>query len=70
MMNEYVRRATAAWFKSGGTEQPNNESDLVKHDGKNYVRLVNVNGVLAVYRVRNDDMLRRMKRWPDALNHW
>jgi hypothetical protein len=35
-----------------------------------YVVLENVNGVLAVYRVRNDGMLRRMRRWPKAIEEW
>jgi hypothetical protein len=29
--------------------------------------LRNVNGVLAVYRIRNDGMLKRVRRWPQAV---
>ena len=58
----------AAWFRSGGTDQPANTSHAADHDGRRYVVLKNVNGPLAVYRVRsNDGVLRRMKRWPVEL---
>lgn len=62
-----VRRAFAAWFRSGGTDQPANTSDMVKLGGLGYVVLRSVRGPLAVYRVRNDGMLKRLKRWPEAL---
>lgn len=42
--------------------------DEVHHDGLHYVRLANVNGTLAVYRVSNAGQLRRLKRWPSALD--
>jgi hypothetical protein len=63
---EYVRRAIAAWFRGGGPGQPMpaNTSSVVEHDGKFYVELHNVNGTLAVYRIRNDGILKRLKRWP------
>jgi hypothetical protein len=38
------------------------------HEGHKYVVLRNVRGALAVYRVRNDGMLKRMKRWPVAID--
>jgi hypothetical protein len=41
---------------------------VVTHAGLQYVILRNVDGVLAVYRVRTDNgLLRRMKRWPAEL---
>jgi hypothetical protein len=47
------------------------DSNVVKHDdGRHYVVLRNVRGTLAVYRVRNDQMLKRLKRWPDALDRY
>jgi hypothetical protein len=63
---EYVRRAIAAWFRGGGPGQsmPANTSSVVEYDGKFYVELHNVNGILAVYRIRNDGILKRLKRWP------
>jgi hypothetical protein len=37
-------------------------------DGKNYVVLRNLVGyTVAVYRVRNDGMLKRLRRWPSEL---
>jgi hypothetical protein len=35
--------------------------------GKRYVVLRNTKGVLAVYRVRNDGILKGLRRWPAAL---
>lgn len=62
------RRAWAAYFRTGGgTDQPRIDSRVVELDGKRYVLLHNVNDILAVYRVRNDGMLRRMRRWPSEL---
>src|SRR5580658_742998 len=48
-------------------DQPSNTSDVQEITGKRYVILQNVKGVLAVYRVRNDGMLKRLKRWPEGL---
>ena len=67
---EMTRRAMAAWFRSGGREQPANTSGLVSVEGLEYVVLNNINGILAVYRVRQVNqapMLKRLKRWPSAL---
>jgi len=64
---ELVRRAMAAWFRSGGTDQPSNASDIIEHEGKLYVRLLNVRGVMAVYRVRivnEKPVLKALSRWP------
>lgn len=65
--DELTRRAFAAYFRTGGTGQPGKASGVVERDGKRYVVLQNARGVLAVYRVRNDGMLRRMRRWPLGL---
>jgi hypothetical protein len=65
---ELTRRALAAYFRSGGTGQPARGSGVVERDGKLYVVLDSSRGILAVYRVRNDGMLRRMRRWPAELN--
>jgi len=64
---DYVRRAFAAWFRTGGMDQPGNNSAVKEYNGKDYVMLKNVNGIMAVYRIRNDGILRRLKRWPQAL---
>jgi hypothetical protein len=69
-MDEMVKRATAAWFRSGGDDQPGSgPSGIREHEGKKYVVLENVNGILAVYRIKNDGLLRRMKRWPKAIEN-
>jgi len=51
-----VLRAISAMFRQGGpgTRIPANYS-------------ANAGGVLAVYRVRNDDKLKGLKRWPKGI---
>lgn len=61
---DLTRRALAAYFRSGGTLQPSNTSGVRKAKGKLYIVLSNAKGILAVYRVRNDGMLKGLKRWP------
>jgi hypothetical protein len=73
MANDLVARATVAYLRSDAdsaiVSQPSMTiSDVVTHAGLQYVILRNVDGVLAVYRVRTDNgLLRRMKRWPAEL---
>ena len=68
---ELLARATRAYFvaarSTGGEANPSNASAVEKHEGKYYVVLRNVKGVLSVYRVRNDGMLKNLKRWPESL---
>ncbi len=64
---DVTRRAFAAYFQSGGIDKPANSSGVVEYNGKAYVVLENVNGILAVYRIRNDGMLKRLRRWPTDL---
>lgn len=73
-MDELLARAFSAYFREAkrmGIEydQPAELSSGVCHDseGRKYVRLQNGQRELAVYRVRNDGMLKRLKRWPSAL---
>lgn len=70
--DELMRRAYAAYFRHGGEGlmQPSHwpTSTPVKYDGKTYVALANSHQMLAVYRVRNDGMLKGLKRWPAAIN--
>jgi len=69
-MDETLSRAYSAYFKTIKREgalaiQPSeSDSGQEQHGGKSYVVLRNINRVLAVYRVRNDGMLKRLKRWP------
>lgn len=62
---DLVRRATVAWLQSGGTDLPSIASGFKLYKGLGYAVLRGAAGVLAVYRVRPDNLaLRRMKRWP------
>lgn len=71
MMNEtdLSRRAQAAFFRHTGLElfQQPSGVEVIKHKRLTYVLLKNGQGTLAVYRVRSGGMLRRMKRWPKAI---
>ena len=49
---------------------PSNDSSVHELDDKYYVILRNATGILAVYRVRNDGMLKRLKRWPEDLDRY
>jgi hypothetical protein len=62
-----TRRAFAAWYRTGGRDIPASGSGVRTVKRKHYVVLENVRGILAVYRVKNDGMLRRMRRWPSQL---
>lgn len=65
---DYERRAFAAYFRSGGTDQPSkDDSGFMDFDGWKCVVLRNTYGTLAVYRVANS-RLRRMKWWPEDLD--
>ena len=61
---DLVRRASAAW-QLGGEGEGLTLGAFKLHKGLGYVVLRGTGGVLAVYRVRPDNLaLRRMKRWP------
>ena len=66
---ELIDRATRAYLRASGpyAELPGNTSDVEEHDDKLYVILRNVKGTLAVYRVRPDDSLRKLRRWPSNI---
>ena len=74
-MEELMSRAYAAWFRGArrqghSADQPSeSRSSIDEHDGKQYVVLRNAAGTLAVYRVRNDGVLKGLKRWPRELDH-
>lgn len=70
---ELTQRAIAAYYRSarGGEilDQPSSgASGVTEHEGKEYVILRNVNGVLAVYRVRPSGALKGLRRWPKELD--
>jgi hypothetical protein len=64
-MDELLQRAFAAYFRSGATDQPSKSASGIETvAGLQYVVLRSARGVLAVYRVRNDGVLKGLKRWP------
>lgn len=64
-----IRRAMAAMLRNsaGEVQQPSNDSNAMIVGDKLYVVLRNVNGILAVYRVRTDGVLKKLVRWPAEL---
>lgn len=74
MKGDLLQRAMAAYFRysdAAGLNQPSHsDSGEIEHDGKLYVVLRNCNGVLAVYRVRPDGILKSLKRWPAEIEAW
>jgi hypothetical protein len=64
-------RALIAYIRSLGyfpDEFPDQrKSGLVIHNDKLYIVLRNKHTTFAVYRVRYDDVLRRLRRWPKAI---
>ncbi len=69
---EHYRRALAAYwrFSEEGTSTPSSytSGEVRLDDGRDYVRIANSIGTLAVYRVKPDGILRRLKRWPKILD--
>ena len=67
-----VKRAIAAYVRTSEAASPEMPSDsgVAELDGKTYVILENASRILAVYRVRNDGMLKRLRRWPIDLDTW
>ena len=67
--SELVKRAFSAYFRRpGDLAQPSDSSDVVTVAGKDYVRLLSVKGLLAVYRVDTVGRLKHLKRWPKELD--
>ena len=67
--NDFVTRALAAYFRSGGTPPPTSEAcNVTAHEDRRYVVLRGASSIVAVYRIRNDGMLKRLTRWPDAID--
>jgi hypothetical protein len=62
---DLLRRAKAAWAATGEPGAPTARGGVEVVDGLGYVVLYGRGDVLAVYRVRPDNLLlRRLKRWP------
>jgi hypothetical protein len=66
--DDFVDRAIANWFRAGGREQPSNSSGVIRIEGRDYVRLVNVAGLLAVYLIDTAGRLKRLRQWPMQLD--
>lgn len=72
-MKDPFQRALAAFYRSAKWPETPMEpsqalSGMTTLNGLEYVVLRNTHQVLAVYRVRNDGMLKRLLRWPKELN--
>lgn len=59
--DQFIERARIAYAKAGGREQSSGASDVTNVDGAITITLRNINGVLAVYRLKGD----RLKRVAD-----
>jgi len=68
----YETRAIGAYFKAGknavGQQQIPSAQEMKTEDGKRYVVLTNRHGILAVYRIRTDGILKGLKRWPEEIS--
>lgn len=67
-------RAFSAYFANrGGFEEASLDqpamalSEIVVNHGRSYAVLRNSHRTLAVYRIRTDGYLRRLRRWPEEL---
>ena len=56
-----------AEFKANGLQKELSDFTVEEHGGKFYVVLRNVGGVMAVYRIRNEGILKGLKRWPEEI---
>ncbi|HVB16179.1 MAG TPA: hypothetical protein VNF04_06595, partial [Stellaceae bacterium] len=67
--DQLLNRALSAYWATAAREQysaaipSTSGSGLYEVGDKDYVALRNGGGVLAVYRVRTDGMLKRLRRW-------
>ena len=66
-MTTHEVRAIEAYLRRGGTEQPTTPQTF-KIGNKYYVVLSGVRGILAVYRITPAGYVRRLVRYPRALN--
>jgi hypothetical protein len=69
-MSEVVSRALRSYFKKEGhqaaqpTVRGTHQQEVAD---KSYVVLRNGSGVLAVFRIRTNGVLKRLRRWPTEL---
>lgn len=68
-MDGPTQRALAAYYSAAHPDGPPLGAALFTADnGKRYVILRNVDRVQAVYRVRPDGDIERLRQWPPELN--
>ena len=67
--DSYMRRAIAAYYRSEAhPQQPSTPLGAVEeHEERLYVVLRKPGAILAVYRIRPDGILKRLRRWPPAI---
>lgn len=66
----YGRRAVSAYFKTDNIPDQPGSFDLWEYQGKRYIVLGggrNECGFCAMYRIRTDGILRRLKRYPACI---
>jgi hypothetical protein len=61
------RRALLAFLKSTKAALEAPRPTEIEHIGKRYVALIATTGIAAIYRVRNDLQLKRMRRIPQPV---
>lgn len=71
--SEFMSRAFAAYYQGARKENPpiepaQGKSTLETVRGRSYVVLRNTHGTLAVYRIRNQGILKRLRRWPKEID--
>jgi hypothetical protein len=68
---EYLNRALAAYYRSGGIMAPSmNSSGEENCNGKQYVVLRDTSKILAVYRITTSGQLKRLKRVPPGIENF
>jgi hypothetical protein len=73
MAEDWLSRALAAWHRGSqsGQQRLYPADGMSVHvalpNGKEYVVIANSYHVLGVYRIRPSGFLRRMKKWPKAV---
>jgi hypothetical protein len=68
---QLLRRAVASYFRTSRSPSPDQPSQdasyVIEHGGRLYVVLQNRSGILAVFRVRTDGVLKGLRRWPHEI---
>ncbi len=69
LLNRAISAAAREAARTGGVlMQPSTASGVQEVHGRRYVVLRHAHGLLAVYRVRTDGILKGLKRWPKQLD--